>query len=1078
MNTAGRGGGDEAAFLFSLTLAEWVGAVRCAGTTRSDADLQARADFVVQRVVADHRDCETILQSRLRTLGVADVAELRALLSRAPCRPPWPGGLAYVAWLVEACAVPSREADAASDDGGLRSVLAPLVARARRDARRIIAATLCGDDAAFAAGVCTVAMREVPRRIVRLVTAPFVLEMHLAGGAARKDGFAAAVAALCTVPGALLRFLSTYPALARLLEARLRRWAEHCAEMSVRMAQDRPLLEAWLSRPLRVTAVETGHGDEHAGGRSVTRVWAGGISFAYKPRSLAGAAALAHFCDALQRLDRGLPTVYLPRALDRGDYGWVEWLEAAPTTNSAALRRYYRRLGHLLALGWALGSCDMHSENIVAVGDRPYLIDAETVMTPPRRSLRDAQAVAVLEATPLSTGILPMRFWQTGEAADVDCSAFGDYEGQEATFDLPSWTAEGTSAMRMAPARPARSAPKSQPRGADGAVVDSGPYAGEVLSGFSTAMHALQHNGDALLGAGSPLGEFRGVRLRAVLRTTAEYAMRLLDGLHTDLLGDALLRELHFDALRRAADQVGSDVIAEEEVEDMLAGDIPVFFVDADSTTLITGRGVRMPEYFRATSLQVAHQRLATLDRERVEALRWSVAASLGGRELNRAHAIPVARCCRRPARDDVSDQLLLDAALAIGGRLASLLHRDGAGGASYLDLLSTGGRRWRVVTADRNLYHGVAGMALFFDVLASTTDDGSMRSVAEMLRESWLAMQESDDATLGAIGLDGCGGVLYVASFLQSSLPDRRLVALIAEMVQRLEEPASAAVGNDVISGHAGAILGLLAGAGSENVIAARAVAAALQHGAALAAAAVREPEGAAWADEEGRLRVGFAHGSAGIAYALRRLSAIGGDDARCLGVLAGDAERWEDSRYREAIGNWLDDAAGSARMVDRGGAVASATWCNGSAGIGFARALSLLCGDGADRREDLGVLQGGLRRALRSALKDGLGYGMSLCHGDMSVVELCLAGAEALHDDDLCQRARGIAGMVARRVLRQGGRAVTGTVHCTELPGLFNGSAGVGYELLRVMAPTAVPSVLAMQPVAVPVSPGVGIA
>ena len=65
--------------------------------------------------------------------------------------------------------------------------------------------------------------------------------------------------------------------------------------------------------------------------------------------------------------------------LDRGDYGWVEYVEHRSCASDEEIRRYYRRTGNFLCLVYALNGSDFHFENMIADGEHPVPIDLETI---------------------------------------------------------------------------------------------------------------------------------------------------------------------------------------------------------------------------------------------------------------------------------------------------------------------------------------------------------------------------------------------------------------------------------------------------------------------------------------------------------------------------------------------------------------------------------------------------------------------------------------------------------------------------------------------------------------------------
>jgi len=85
-------------------------------------------------------------------------------------------------------------------------------------------------------------------------------------------------------------------------------------------------------------------------------------------------------------------------------------------------------------------------------------------------------------------------------------------------------------------------------------------------------------------------------------------------------------------------------------------------------------------------------------------------------------------------------------------------------------------------------------------------------------------------------------------------------------------------------------------------------------------------------------------------------------------------------------------------------------------------------------------------------------------LCHGDMGNLDLLLLAAQLLDKPKYQKQIDSISAMLLDSIDRQGW--VTGIPLSVETPGLMVGLAGTGYELLRLAAPSLVPSVLLGEP------------
>jgi lantibiotic modifying enzyme len=130
--------------------------------------------------------------------------------------------------------------------------------------------------------------------------------------------------------------------------------------------------------------------------------------------------------------------------------------------------------------------------------------------------------------------------------------------------------------------------------------------------------------------------------------------------------------------------------------------------------------------------------------------------------------------------------------------------------------------------------------------------------------------------------------------------------------------------------------------------------------------------------------------------------------------------------------------------------------SWCYGAAGIGLARLGGLTVLDTPAVRQDLEV-------ALSTTLAHGLPSLDNLCCGNFGRIEFLLASAQRLQRPELLMTAQRHASTLVHRATQLGHFHLLANLprHASN-PGLFQGYAGIGYELLRLAAPESIPSVL----------------
>ena len=283
--------------------------------------------------------------------------------------------------------------------------------------------------------------------------------------------------------------------------------------------------------------------------------------------------------------------------------------------------------------------------------------------------------------------------------------------------------------------------------------------------------------------------------------------------------------------------------------------------------------------------------------------------------------------------------------------------------------------------------------------------------------------------------------------------LEDSSLLAAASEAAERITaEWVVCDDSYDVMAGAAGAILGLLAlyrETGDATVLEKAGLC-----GDHLIAKREAAGQAMAWRAGNGRFMTGLSHGAAGIALALLRLYDASGE--RRFREAAEQAIAFEDSVFDAAEGNWPDF-----RYATEGRAAFMNAWCHGAAGIGLARLASSSLTDSPSLRRDI---QAALLAVTRSALgeKDGL------CCGNLGRADLLLAASgvssdDSLAGDDLRIRAVRLASAVVERSRQAGGYRLSGQPGQDFFdPSFFQGTSGIGYQLLRTAHPHRLPCVL----------------
>ena len=372
----------------------------------------------------------------------------------------------------------------------------------------------------------------------------------------------------------------------------------------------------------------------------------------------------------------------------------------------------------------------------------------------------------------------------------------------------------------------------------------------------------------------------------------------------------------------------------------------------------------------------------------------------------------------------------------------------------------------------DPYLYGGSSGVALFLAQLFAVTGDTAYRrtalaAIGRSLRQ--LTRQPALNPSRPLAFFGGHLGVAYAAARISALTGQDYLCDQVNTVLARVAEAMTEPHVLDLVGGNAGAILALLSLSQLPVWMSYRAVAVAL--GEELCQSATHQGKAWVWDVEKacgqdvGTVPLtGFAHGAAGIGLALLELHAETGRTDFLEGGRAAFA--YEDSLFNAEQGNWPDLRSFGTPTASPPSPRYAVAWCNGAAGIGLARlrAMSL---DPLRRDAHAAVANSALtttRRAIEKA-RQLPRHDSTLCHGLAGLVEVLWIASHLLDSEEY----RAYIGDVTQELIEKhalAGDWPSGLPSAGPNPSLMLGTAGIGYQLLRVHDPQRVPPILIVSP------------
>ena len=836
-----------------------------------------------------------------------------------------------------------------------------------------------------------------------------------------------------------------YPLLRQRINETCRAWLDQSCAISDRFAIDaNAILEILLpgkSVPA-IRKVVLGAGDSHRGGHCVAILeFCDGRSLVYKPRNLAIDTRFAEMLDWVNR--RCATDLQVPAHIDRGSYGWVEFVAHAECADAEAVERFYGRIGSLLALLYILEGNDFHYENLIAAGEHPVLIDLESFFRPPFGS-GDAE---LYDTSVLKVGLLPNRLASAGNMPEI--SGLSDAEGQLSLDGLILVKKDDDSfslVRKRGIMRGARNVPLL-----DGARVElQVGYALNIKEGFERVYRAVLGDID---GFSELVESCVNSQVRVLFRNTVTYVHLQEEALHPSLMASEEATAKHYELLRLAVtDNPFAERFVDFEIADLHRGDVPMFTATAGSRELWYADDRYIDDFFNRSGLDMVRRNLRQLSLQDLEQQLWIIGNCFISHSAS-ASAQGRARSKLNEYADDGSalDQQLITYASTVAAALREQMHITERSASWLVHLASSlDNSQFELVPAFFDIYGGIPGEVLFHSQLAQVTGNYDHMELAHKALDHLKQRLLESSAAIQAVGLYvGWGSVVRLMTTLAELENDYRHFEYLEELLsdRRFDELITMDRNFSIIKGtagfmHACAELHIASGSARALELARMCAAHLIQH---------RWPESDAfaWRVFSAVPLSGLAHGSSGFAMAFARLYEATGDTTyRTVALSALDYER---TLFLPEFGNWQDrrdyvvEAYGERPWC-------SVAWAHGAPGIGLARLALLRAGiDTLQIREELEI-------AVRTTLELGFDGNDSLIFGSFGNLELLICQAECFGPATRPELTE-ITSRLLLRVQEQGLRLSAPV----DYPfGILAGATGVAYQCLRIARMHQVPSVL----------------
>ncbi|NET01233.1 MAG: type 2 lantipeptide synthetase LanM [Sphaerospermopsis sp. SIO1G1] len=900
----------------------------------------------------------------------------------------------------------------------------------------------------------------LPENLFLMLNSTLILELNVARlqglleGESSQERFSSFIQRLKN-PQVQLALWEEYPVLARQVLETINRWVENSIELIQHFSHDweeicyhfQPSVDSG-----KLIKVKRGQGDSHNNGKSVTILqFSSDWQLVYKPRSL---AVDEHFQQLLLWLnEKGFnPQFQTLNILNCNNYGWVEFVSSYTCSDQEEINRFYQRQGGYLGLLYILEATDFHFENLIAAGEHPILIDLESLF----HSYSGSQAEAadnldweMIANSVLRVGLLPQIVWGNTQTAGIDMSGLGGAEGQLSPDKVRKISQIGTDTMRIERQQTVMVGSQNRPK-LNQQEINVWEYTEFIINGFQRIYEIILEHDQELR---EILTQFAEDKIRVVMRPSRIYALLLRESYHPDFLRDALERDCLFDKLWievKNRPQLSQIIKAEQEA--LWKSDIPLFTTYPYSRDLFhENTKLHIPNFFDQSGMELVNQRLNQLSQEDLDKQIWFIKASLATLKISNKTDIHKIKLEQRKNNHKVQNpdlqNELIATACKIADRLKILSYQNGEL-INWMGLTLTPNLQWTLAPLGTDLYAGIPGVALFLAYIGEVTKNQTYTNLAKAAIKTLKHKLETTPIKfIGAFS--GWGGIIYTFTHLGTLWKEPDLITDAYILLKKIPPLIEQDQQLDITAGAAGCIGSLFSfyKIFPDQYI----LDIAIQCGQHLLTQAQTQNTGIGWQSPAGENQplTGFAHGSAGFAWALSQLAVITGNQE--FKTAATQAINYERSHFDPQRNNWLD-----LRQANVKNSFMTA-WCSGSPGIGLGR-----LGMTANILDD--TMYKEIETAIATTIKQGFGNNHCLCHGDLGNIDLLLTANNKLDDPELEKTTEKIADQILNNL--QTNDPLCGVPLGLETPGLMTGLAGIGYGLLRLAYPEKIPSILLLEP------------
>lgn len=467
--------------------------------------------------------------------------------------------------------------------------------------------------------------------------------------------------------------------------------------------------------------IESGTPDLHNNGSYTTLVTSNIGKFIYKPHSVINDKWFSNLANRYFS-----DVIHVPEIISiNNEYGFSKFINNKPASSLEDVSKYYYNMGGLSAILYMFGANDYHKENLLADGVNPVIVDFETILKTEKRKSESAGNNPFNEynESVCYTGLLPYRV----PKKDMEISALLD-----TSKDNPSMPE------------------------VDGKKISIIGYVFDFLAGFEDTYLKLLNIKDEII---NEINSAKNLTIRILPISTHFYIHILKYSYNKERLQSIETRKKETERFYLVCEKNKELYpFAKSEEDQVLNGDIPYYYINADEKSIYSSGELILNEYVTDSPKQLTINRINKMNHKDMEIQLSLLKEHLGLIIVNDEEDYYYRGISKEESDTDTLKTEMINIFNEIKNRTIKFENDN----ISWINFSKTGNSS----ICGFDLFDGLAGNALFFAEFNKLIDDETLKTQSQSLYEKcldeisyYIDFYKGNDNI--QIGLGGIGGVI-----------------------------------------------------------------------------------------------------------------------------------------------------------------------------------------------------------------------------------------------------------------------------------------------------------------------------